>query len=517
MEFLKKKIERSPNYSKLIDTLRKYGSLRYSEIKEISGINENSLSPLLKKGVEEDRVIEKRENNRIKIYNLTKLGFKIYEQSEKYEEIKKEKEYQKIIRKCEYFDRFYHSVDSKIKKSAKNTFLILLMDNNYPKYLSRKISWFIANSHPKLFYKNEEYQDLSRFIKSHFKAAYFYDDMLFSLRDEFQNAINYITKSKITPRLIEIQIEPKNNKDDENIFYISDSDSIIGEIDTEVEISFSKNNDKKWIFDNCKMNFNKKNDEYIQFLNNYGILDKLIWRRIYEYKKSYPDQYSNFDNYKQDLNQLIKLLISKSQSKEKYTTLDEPKLEYPFDLLFSYISKIGYIVDIKKEYNKGKKLVNEALKISPQYYHLYVIKAIILYKAYNFNLALKTLEKAMMVLRKNYHDNMELYKNYEMVILKVSLYILISLSKWEEAFEIYEKILDYPDFNIKNSIQLFDSINQTIDIPVISNSGNLNFDTILASFSIDKPEKREYICIQKKELQILDYIMDVYEAYSIHS
>ncbi len=522
MEFLKKKISSSPNYMKIIDVLGKHGSLRYSEIKEKSGINKNSFNRILKKLVKEYRLIEKREKDRIIIYNLTKLGSKIYEQSEKYEKIKKEKEYQKIIRKYEYFDKFYCSVDSKIKKRSKKAFLILLIDNNYPIYLGRKISWYIANSHPKLFYKNKEHQDFSRFLKYHFKAANLYDDLLLSIQDEFQKAINYIIKSEITPKLIETTIKSRSNEDNEKRFYLYDSDQIIIEINTEVEISFSKSTDEKWIFENCKMNLNNKANKYIQFLNECGILDKLIWTRIYEYKKFYPDQYSNFDNYKRNLNKLIPLIISKSNSIAKYTVLEAPKLDYPFDLFFSYISKIGYIIDIKQQFSNGKKLINEALKIFPQIYILYVIKAIILYRAFNFNLALKALEKAIILLRKNYQNNMEIYKKIEMIILKVRLYILIPLSKWDEAFEIYEELLDSPDFNIKNSIKLFkfDSINQTIIFPEIidiSDKEDINFQIKLTSFFLDKPEQCEDIHIKKKELQILDYIMDVYEIFSISS
>jgi len=87
---LKKKVFRSPNYAKLIKTLGKHPNLRHKEIKEKSGINKNSLSPLLDKGVKVDKLIEKREMGRITIYNLSKLGSKIYKQSEKYEEIKKD-------------------------------------------------------------------------------------------------------------------------------------------------------------------------------------------------------------------------------------------------------------------------------------------------------------------------------------------------------------------------------------------------------------------------------------------
>ncbi len=135
------------------------------------------------------------------------------------------------------------------------------------------------------------------------------------------------------------------------------------------------------------------------------------------------------------------------------------------------------------------------------------------------NLALKTLEKAIKLLRKQYNYNMEVYNKNKITILKIKLYLLLHLSNWEEAFELYEVLLDSPNFEIKNSIKLFkfDSINQSIIFPKVNSSSDkeeARFHFKLASLFSKKGGKLEDLYILKRELKILDYVMAVYKSFS---
>lgn len=316
------------------------------------------------------------------------------------------------------------------------------------KYLSQLVLLYIAEHHPLIFFNSyrKKYtrkiknKNLLDFINTHLNAVRADIELRESIFNEFKKRINYFTSQIDSPILIELKAKNLPNSS----FFILENDVLVCLVDSIVEDLILEKGDLElvWIIKNSR-NLIKDSiqHDFLDFLEKEGLLDELI---TYRYKFKYSEKLTaNKKDFLKTVNETIPLFISEVLCKKFFTKtpFSNNYEELTLEPLNSYIYTSAILCDIKENLEQALQVVEEGLKLFPNFYILLVNKGIILGKLYRFSDAIQTIKKGIKYSWDYFKDNEENYKIELINLLKLKMNLLIMNNDYDGAFRVYKTLL----------------------------------------------------------------------------
>lgn len=478
----------SPRYKQIINILGESNHpLRAVEIINL-GIPSRTVYNILEKG-QIDGVIKAIDS----LYELTDKGKNYFHeiQDSKIQKILRKK-YQNLTEIQGFFESESIS-ERRLKFVYKRLFLrfeetILNMDSEY---LSQLTLLYIAQHHPLIFFnqekgksrRNNKDRNLLNFIYTNFRAVQGDTELLESLVKDFKKRISILVTQIDSPKLIELKAKKLKTS-----FFILENDKLVSIVDSIMEdlILEKMELDLMWTIKNCnELITDDLPNDFLKFLKKLGLLDELITDRYnFKYSKKHTRK-----NFLKTINETIPLFISEVLCKQYFTRapFSNESEERAWEALNSYIYRSAFLCEIEENPERALQIIEEGLKLYPNFYMLLVNQGIILGKLNRFSEGFQIIKKSIEFLNHFFNYDEEDYKIELINLLKLEISLLLHCNDDDGAFRVYRTLLK-------------------LDPTIISTLIFIKFDDVNKHFLPDHSKVREFFNDQnvKKKIELIN-------------
>lgn len=330
-------------------------------------------------------------------------------------------------------------------------------------YLSQLTLLYIAQHHPLIFFnkekgksrRNNKDRNLLNFIYTNFNAVKDDTELLESLVKDFKKRISILVTQIDSPKLIEMKAKKLKTS-----FFILENDKLVSIVDSIMEdlILEKMELDLMWTIKNCnELITDDLPNDFLKFLKKLGLLDELITGR---YNFKYSKKHTRKDFLK-TINETIPLFISEVLCKKYFTRapFSNESEERAWEALNSYIYRSAFLCEIEENPERALQIIEEGLKLYPNFYMLLVNQGIILGKLNRFSEGVQIIKKSIEFLNHFFNYDEEDYKIELINLLKLEISLLIHYNDDVGAFRVYRTLLKLDPTIISTLIFIKDDSN----------------------------------------------------------